>query len=75
MSEGHGHGHAHGHGGHADAPSQKHGLGISRPAVIFILVSLVVVMWQGSNIVRSAGDAHVWPSADAAKVPLPPEQH
>lgn len=77
MSEGHGHAGKHKHRtyghDHPDAASQAHGLGISKPALIFVLVSIVIVLWQGSNVVRSSGDSHVWPSADAAKVALPPE--
>jgi hypothetical protein len=48
--------------------------GISPLVLVFIAVSLVIIMWQGSNVVLSSGEAHVWPASDATKVVLPPEK-
>jgi hypothetical protein len=66
MSE-HGHGAAdvHDDAGHGD----NH---IARVVWLFIALAIVVVMWQGYNVISSGGDAHVWPASNAIKVDLPP---
>jgi hypothetical protein len=66
----------HGHGGSAHLKANDYGVrpsaGISWMLYVFIVVSLIVIFWQGSNVVRSAGSGRISPAADSAKVPLPP---
>jgi hypothetical protein len=45
--------------------------GISWMMYVFIGISLVIIFWQGSNVVRSSDDRHVWPAANSVKVDLP----
>jgi hypothetical protein len=62
------------HGSSGATPTSKmpSAFGSVSPAVwIFIAICLVVIMWQGYNVVSSSHEQHVWPSSDAAKVPLP----
>jgi hypothetical protein len=66
MSDGHG-SHDHGHGDVA-TPSA----GISPWMKFFLAISILTALWQGSNVIRSSDDAHVWPSSNAATVKLPP---
>jgi len=63
-----------GHGGSGQGANSKSesAFGSVSPSVwIFIAICLVIIMWQGYNVVSSSHDQHVWPSADAAKVTLP----
>ncbi len=64
-----------GHGGHEQTGDVPVSHGISPWMKLFLVVSVVIVVWQGSNVVRSSDDAHVWPSSNAATVKLPPEAH
>jgi hypothetical protein len=61
-----------GHGSydHGDLPPAS--AGISPLMKFFVALSILLALWQGSNVIRASDDAHVWPSANAAKVPLPP---
>jgi hypothetical protein len=62
----------HGHGGGGSSAKSESAFGSVSPAVwIFIAICLVIIMWQGYNVVSSSHEQHVWPSSDAAKVPLP----
>ena len=61
---------AHGSHDHGDVPVAS--AGISPWMKFFLVISIVIALWQGSNVIRSSDDAHVWPSANAAKVALPP---
>ena len=45
--------------------------GVSKWMYLFLAFSLVLVMWQGYNVVSSSGEQHVWPASDAVKVSLP----
>ncbi len=45
--------------------------GISWMMYVFIIISLIIIFWQGSNVVRSSDDRHVWPAANSVKVDLP----
>jgi hypothetical protein len=65
----------HGHGTNEPHDEALHTRGSISPLVwTFIGVTLLIVLWQGSNVVSSGGDAHVWPSSNAVKVDLPPQQ-
>ena len=57
-------------GAHGD-PTVPASRGISKYMLMFIAVSLVIIFWQGWNVVSSSGAAHVWPSSEAVKVVLP----
>jgi hypothetical protein len=58
----------HGHGSHDAVPARSR---ISPAVWVFLMISLVVIMWQGYNVVSSSHEQHVWPASDAVKVPLP----
>ena len=60
----------HGHGG---APAKaESAFGSVSPAVwVFIGIALVVILWQGYNVVSSSWEQHRWPAANATKVDLP----
>jgi hypothetical protein len=60
-----------GHGTYGEVPASH---GISKYMWMFLGISLLVIFWQGWNVVSSSGDAHVWPSSDAVKVVLPAQQ-
>jgi hypothetical protein len=45
--------------------------GISWMMYVFIVISLIIIFWQGSNVVRSSAAQKVWPAADSVKVDLP----
>ena len=45
--------------------------GISWMVLVFIGISLVIIFWQGSNVVGSSAAGHVWPAGDSTKVQLP----
>ncbi len=45
--------------------------GVSWVMYVFLAVSLVVIFWQGSNVVSAAGAYKVWPASDAVKLDLP----
>jgi hypothetical protein len=45
--------------------------GISWMILVFITVSLIIIFWQGSNVVGSAKLGHVWPAGNSTKVELP----
>jgi hypothetical protein len=75
------HGHAGEHASAADfAEAAEHEAGVhSRghisPLVwMFIGVTLVIIFWQGYNVISSGGDAHVWPASNAVKVDLPAQK-
>jgi hypothetical protein len=57
---------------HGDAPTAS--AGISPLMKLFLGISILLAVWQGSNVIRSSDDAHVWPSSNAAKVVLPPQK-
>jgi hypothetical protein len=39
---------------------------------LLILGAILASIMQGSFVVKSSHDMHVWPAADSVKVPLPP---
>ena len=45
--------------------------GISWMVLVFIGVSIMIIFWQGSNVVGSSAAGRVWPAADSTKVQLP----
>jgi hypothetical protein len=45
--------------------------GISWMIYVFLAVSLIVIFWQGSNVVTSSKAGKYFPSADSTKVELP----
>jgi hypothetical protein len=65
----------HGHGAVEADGESAHGDNHIAPVLwMFIALTIVVVMWQGYNVISSGGDAHVWPASNAVKVDLPPAQ-
>ena len=61
--------HGHGAGGDGLPAKSESAFGtVSRSVWIFIGICLVVIMWQGYNVVSSSFEQHVWPSSDATKV-------
>ncbi len=64
--------HGHGAGGGSLPTKSESAFGtVSRSVWIFIAIALVIIMWQGYNVVSSSFEQHVWPSSDATKVTLP----
>lgn len=61
-----------GHGSHDHGNVPQPSAGISPWMKFFLAVSILIALWQGSNVIRSSDDAHVWPSSKAATVDLPP---
>ncbi len=61
------HGPIHGHDSAAPTPSA----GISWMIYVFLAVALVIIFWQGSNVVTSSGSGKYMPSANSTKVELP----
>jgi nitrate/TMAO reductase-like tetraheme cytochrome c subunit len=45
--------------------------GVSSAVLVFMFVVILVIFWQGGNVVGSAKTGHVWPAADSTKVQLP----
>lgn len=60
-----------GHGTYGKVPVSH---GISKYMWLFIGLSLVIIMWQGWNVVSSSGEAHIWPASDAVKIVLPAQK-
>jgi hypothetical protein len=45
--------------------------GVGTIMYLFLAISLIVIFWQGSNVVSSAGAGKVWPASDGDKIQLP----
>jgi len=61
-----------GHDSHNHGDTPPVSAGISPLMKLFLGISILLAVWQGSNVIRASDDAHVWPSSNAAKVVLPP---
>jgi hypothetical protein len=48
--------------------------GVSWMVLTFMAVTLVIIFWQGGNVVGSAKSGHVWPAGDSTKIQLPPSK-
>ncbi len=67
--------HGHGNGSSEVHDDGRHALEHVQPVVwMFIVLAIILAMWQGYNVVSSGGDAHVWPASNAVKVDLPPQK-
>lgn len=51
----------------------KLGFGIPNGALLFVLVSILLAIMQGSFVVAASPWGHIWPAANSTSVPLPPE--
>jgi hypothetical protein len=45
--------------------------GISWAVLVFMFVTILIIFWQGGNVVGSAKTGHVWPAGDSTKLQLP----
>ena len=56
------------HNGHSGDAAHDH---VAWPVKLLILGGIVLAIMQGSFVVSSSHDMHVWPSTDSGKVELP----
>jgi hypothetical protein len=63
------------HNGNIGPPGylrDRGGFALGLGAMLFVLLSIIVSIAQGSQVVGWAPWGHVWPAAHSATLPLPP---
>jgi hypothetical protein len=63
---------AHGANGHGPDPHVVGKLGMSKGALLFVLVAILCSIMQGSFVVAASSWNRVWPSINSTKLDLPP---